>query len=142
MAVSSLLLAAMTGYCIGRTAAVQFALPPAAPRLLRDERPSVPTVVLERIRDEQLQGQVTAGVRLFIGDAQLPTSASGAFRMAAGTLAMPEKSVHVPEGMHFVASRKGKKFYPVLGAAAAKIAVQNRVYFPSKEAAVQAGYKP
>ena len=47
-----------------------------------------------------------------------------------------------PAGMHFVASRRGKKYYPVGSPAAAALKPENRVYFPDAAAAEDAGFIP
>lgn len=50
------------------------------------------------------------------------------------------EDVEVPEGMQFVASKDGKKFYAVDTAAGKKIKVEKRVYFATEAEAEEAGY--
>jgi hypothetical protein len=44
------------------------------------------------------------------------------------------------EGMKFVASKQGKKYYPVGSAQAENLKPENRLYFPDAAAAEAAGY--
>lgn len=45
------------------------------------------------------------------------------------------------EAMPFVASKRGKYFYPAQSKSAARLAPQNRVYFPDAASAEKAGYR-
>lgn len=51
-----------------------------------------------------------------------------------------EEAAEVPEGMNFVASKDGKKFYAVDSAAGKKIKADKRVYFATESDAEEAGY--
>ncbi len=51
-----------------------------------------------------------------------------------------EGSEEVPEGMAFVASKSGKKFYPVDSAQGKKIKGDKRVFFKTEKEAEEAGY--
>lgn len=62
-------------------------------------------------------------------------------RVLSSAPAEPHLSV-VPAGMYFVASNRGKKYYPVDSPAAARLKSENRVYFPDAAAAKRAGFLP
>ncbi len=51
-----------------------------------------------------------------------------------------DEAIEVPEGMQFVASKDGKKFYAVDSAAGKKIKAEKRVYFATEAEAEEAGY--
>lgn len=110
-------------------------------REIPDSRPLVPTLVLRGIRDGQLWGAVAGDLRLFVGDVQVHVPASGTLLAPAGVLLTHERTLRVPQGMRYVASRKGSRFYPVESAPAQRIAPQNRVYFPDAASARAAGYR-
>jgi hypothetical protein len=47
----------------------------------------------------------------------------------------------IPDGMKFVASSKGKKYYPVFSASGNRITPKNRLYFRTAKEAEIAGYR-
>lgn len=49
--------------------------------------------------------------------------------------------VKPPEGMRFVASKRGTKYYPLESAGAGSISPANRVFFETASDAEKAGYK-
>lgn len=106
-----------------------------------DTRPLVPTVVLKGIENGELVGEIRGDVRLFLGDRQIIPRGSGAFRVPAGILKTDVRTIALPEGMRFVASRKGKRYYPVHSKQAEELTPKNRVYFRTEEEARAAGYK-
>ncbi len=124
--------------CIG---AIRSAAAASAFTILPDTRPLLPTVILKGIENGALMGEVRGDVRIFLGDTQIIPNGSGAFRVPAGVLAKDVRTIVAPEGMHFVASRKGKRFYPVSSKQAQGLSPKNRIYFPTAEAAKAAGYR-
>lgn len=136
----ALLLTLVCGYLLGRIITERRSLP-SAPFIQRDlSRPPVPTVKLDGVYNSELKGSMVGNARLFLGSEQVTPDASGAFLVPAGTLLTNHVSITVPAGMRFVASRRGKKYYPVGSAAAEGLAPANRVYFHTGEEASQAGY--
>ena len=103
-------------------------------------RPLQPVVQIDGIRNGYLEGTILGDARMFLGQEQVLPTASGSFRVLASTFLRNEVQVLVPEGMRFMASKKGKKYYPVASAAANNLAPQNRVYFRTAEEAAQSGY--
>lgn len=51
-----------------------------------------------------------------------------------------DNDVEVPEGMEFVASKEGKKYYAIDSASGKKIKAEKRVYFANEDEAKEAGY--
>lgn len=105
-----------------------------------DVRPTIPVIRINGIEDGKITGSIHGNARLFLGDVMPIPDGSGAFRIPAGNLFRDTVTVRVPAGMRFVASRRGKKYYPVRSANAAKLAPANRVYFADAESALRAGY--
>ena len=128
-------LALSAGYLQGRLLSMH-----QQPITLRpDTRPLVPTVILTRIRNGNLEGETRGNVRLFVGDVPL-IHGSGSFAVPAGPLLRQIIEVDVPSGAHFVASKRGKKYYAINASQAQSIAPGNRVYFQTAAQAESAGY--
>lgn len=87
-----------------------------------------------------LVGVVTGDVRLIARNHLIIPAASGSFAIADTTLLTNIIEIHIPEGMQFVASKRGKKYYPVHSASAGNLSPANRIYFLSSQAAEAAGY--
>ena len=109
------------------------------PVILRASGSIAPAVTLEGFRDGALRG-TAAGVRLFARDQAVDVAPDGSFAIVHPAFRVEEVSVPVPAGMHFVASRSGKKYYKVDSAAGERIAPKNRVYCPDAAAAERAGF--
>ena len=105
-----------------------------------DTREGVPVVRLDRIVNGELRGTLNGDARLFLGD-RLVTVQSGSFRIPANELLMNFITIEVPEGMKFVASKKGTYYYPVASSNGEAIVPANRVYFNDEESARAAGYR-
>jgi len=106
-----------------------------------ETRSPEPTVILEGLRDGKIVGSMNGGVRMWVGEMQVLPDEEGDFAVDPGPLLVNSISVLVPEGMQFVASRRGKKYYPVLAGEAHDIVPENRVYFISAADAEEAGYR-
>jgi hypothetical protein len=114
---------------------------PHAPTVLRNlEIPLAPTVRIDGVANGEVHGAVLGGARFFLGGRAVPVDQSGAFRVPATPLLTNVVSVSVPEGMRFVASRRGRKYYPVESSDAANLSPLNRIYFRTAEEAEDAGY--
>lgn len=106
-----------------------------------DARPHVAVVRIDGIENGLLTGNLHGDVRLFLRDKPvLATAGSGTFRVSAGSALAPVTTVKVPAGTQFVASKRGKKYYPVRSPAGEKLAPANRVYFNSAAEAEKAGF--
>ncbi|MDD4286909.1 MAG: hypothetical protein PHO20_01130 [Candidatus Peribacteraceae bacterium] len=137
----AILLALVCGYLLGRLVTERGALVPP-PMAMRDaSRPLVPTVHLDGVYNGSLRGSMIGSARIFLDGQQVVPDQSGAFLIPAGSLLTNNIEITVPEGMRFVASRRGKKYYPVDSASASALSPANRVYFSTAEEAVGAGYR-
>ncbi|MDA0376657.1 MAG: hypothetical protein O3A80_05130 [bacterium] len=105
-----------------------------------DTRPPIPTINIEGIRNGLLHGEVIGSARIVFGKKIL--TQSGVFVLDAAHILTNEVSVIVPNGMQFVASKRGKKYYPVFSRAGENLAPKNRVYFATEHEAQQSGYYP
>lgn len=103
-----------------------------------DQRPPVPTINIEGIRNGLLHGEIIGSARIVFGKKIL--TQSGVFALDAAHILTNEVSVTVPNGMQFVASKRGKKYYPVFSRAGENLAPKNRVYFVTEHEAQLAGY--
>jgi len=110
-------------------------------QLVADHRPAVCTVSIGSIAGGRVTGEIHGDVRVFIGDAQVIPNGSGSFAMS---LRMPSSAVAIasPAGdMRFVASRRGKRYYPIGSVQGQKLAPANRIYFRSEQEAQAAGFR-
>ncbi len=137
----AILLALIVGYLLGRLITERRTLP-HTPMTMRDlGRPPVPTVHIDGVFNGQIRGMMHGEARLFLAGDQILPDQSGAFLTPAGRLLVNNVEITVPDGMRFVASKRGKKYYPVTSASAANLAPENRVYFRTAEEAQAAGYR-
>ncbi len=109
--------------------------------LVPDTRPAVCTVVLEGVRNGQIAGYIRGDVRFFIGDDLAVPNSSGAFLVSAGVLKTDVRTIDMPDGTRFVASKKGKRFYPVGSSQGQGLSPANRIYFSSEDEAKAAGFR-
>ncbi|MBI3619092.1 hypothetical protein HY213_03625 [Candidatus Peregrinibacteria bacterium] len=134
-----LVLTLIIGMFIGSILTVRLRLPRESLTLSSAaSTPTIPVITIGRLGNE-IKGQTTGDVRIFAGSKEIIPDASGAFRITLPTWTT-DVTVTVPTGMRFVASKNGKRFYPVLSAAGSAIAPANRVYFATKEEARAAGF--
>lgn len=134
-------LVGLSGYIAGRVLTIQqFADPPFL--LEPDLRPRVPVVQVEGIQEGVVMGHISGDVRVFWGEDMIIPDGSGAFRIADDVFLTEEVTVEIPDGMKFVASRKGKKYYSVMSAMGERIKPENRVYFPTAGDAEAYGFLP
>jgi hypothetical protein len=138
----SLLLAIVFGYLVGRIVDVQLSLPDTPIVLRESTRPQVPVVRIKGVRDGTIQGTITGEARLFLGEEYVIQDASGAFAHPADLFFMHVVSILIPEGMQFVASKRGTYYYPVSSKEAERLVPENRLYFRTEQEAKNAGYKP
>ena len=139
--IGALILASTFGYLVGRIIDQQITFAAPSITLIPDERPTVPVVKIEGIRNGNLEGMMSSGVRLFLGNHQISQNSSGAFSTPFESFLVNHIEVIVPEGMRFVASSRGKNYYKVDSSSGERISPQNRVYFSTEEEAINAGFK-
>ena len=136
----ALLLALILGILLGRILWIT-SQPVPLTVLREDHRSLIPVVRIDGIENGELTGVSHGDVRLFLGEQVIMPNGSGAFRVPAGNLLKNVAVIPVPAGMNFVASRRGKKYYPVASPSAAKLSPANRIYFRDAQAAERAGYQ-
>ncbi len=61
-------------------------------------------------------------------------------KKAAASDEAPAAEVEIPKGMHFVASKTGKKYYPADATHVHKIKAENHVFFKTEDEAKEAGF--
>ena len=136
--VLALLLAVTIGYLAGRIVTVlsQASVPL---RIETDTRAAVPVFVIERIENDALIGTVQGEIRAVLPGKSDVLVLSGSVRIPVRGLSAAA-TISAPTGTHFVASKKGKKYYPLDSAGASQLSPNNLVYFSDSLAAEAAGY--
>ena len=140
--IGALFLAGILGYIVGRNAEIRIVTDPISTEIVTDNRPKESVVIFEGVRDGKVFGSVRGEVRVWIGDNQIMLDDDGFFAEDPGPLIVNEISVLVPDGMKFVASKRGRKYYKISSNAGQRIVPGNRVYFRSANEAEMAGYRP
>ena len=107
----------------------------------RDVHRRVPLVRITGIRDGRIVGVVGTGARLLIGESIVTPRPDRTFSIASEPFLENIVDVPVPREAVFVASRRGKNYYPVASRAAENLKPENRLYFRSTEEAEALGYK-
>ena len=106
-----------------------------------DTRDSISVVRIDGISDGQITGIAHGSVRVFLGDQMIIPNGSGAWRVPAGKSFAAPVTTNAPAGMQFVASKRGKKYYPVTSRSAQTLSPANRIYFRDAASAEAAGYE-
>lgn len=115
--------------------------PPAITVNQSYQSPMVPVVHVSEINNENIVGTVSTGARLLIGEHVVIPGQNGNFSVPAKDFLVRVIDVPVPDGAQFVASRRGKKYYPVDSSAGQRLVPENRLYFRSSEEAEEMGYE-
>lgn len=141
LSVSILLTSCGVAYTVGSMAAFRYMHNRVPARMVRHEALRVPVVTIDGVRNGKLTGTMSGTVRLFLGDAFVIPSTDGTYSLDPDVLFLNRVSVFVPEGMRFVASKRGARYYPVESSQGSAILPANRVYFRTGEEAEEAGYR-
>ncbi|MBI1812778.1 hypothetical protein HY285_02200 [Candidatus Peregrinibacteria bacterium] len=137
--IGAFLLTLLIGMLVGSVVTVRLRPPRESLTLSSaSSTPTIPVVTIGRLGND-VRGQITGTVRMFAGSHEIIPDASGSFRIILPTWST-DVTVTVPSGMRFVASRKGKHYYPVLSTAGERIAPERRIYFATEAEARAAGY--
>jgi hypothetical protein len=99
-----------------------------------------PVVHIQGIRDGNVYGTTAGNVELIIGTTVDSAHSFGDFSVPAGPLLTHQITTVIPTGMHFVASKRGTKLYPVSASRVRTIPPENRLYFATKKQAIAAGF--
>lgn len=134
-----LILAITLNFSVGALAAKRYTgdVPPLA--LVDDIRDPAPTVRIDGVRNGKLEGEILGDARFIVGG-EMVVPTAGQFAVNASSVLINRITVHVPEGMRFVASKKGKYYYTVTSAKGENLSPTNRVYFATEEDAANAGF--
>lgn len=134
------LLTLICGFFTGSAVTAWQVRTPPPLRVIADVSADQPVVSIEGIRDGALVGAVSGNVRLAAGGRPVPIGSGGIFSISDRGLLTNVIAVRVPPGMRYLASVRGKKYYPVDSADAQRIVPANRIYFKDEESARRAGY--
>lgn len=136
----SFLLTLVCGLLVGSVLTAWVHAPPPALELLADPGTDVPVLKIDGIRNGALVGVAMGDMRLFAGGKPVQVTASGTFAIGDTRVLTNIVTVRPPAGMQFVASKRGKKYYPLTSSQAGTIVAENRIYFPDAQSAQRAGY--
>ena len=104
---------------------------------------TVPVFTVSEVSKKGITGYVNGGeLRLVGGKEVVVNTGSGEVFLPLGKKQWKDASIVIPPGSQFVASKKGKKLYPIKSTAAQKLSVENRIYFTTEAAGIAAGYSP
>lgn len=132
----------LLGYLLGSfLLTVERVAAPAPVRIARVRSPRAPFVHVREISNGRIIGTVGTGARLVIGKTVVVPEHDRTFEIAASPFLVNVIDVPVPHGALFVASRRGKNYYPVAARAAERLKPENRIYFRTGEEAEEMGYK-
>ena len=134
----SIFFAVLLGYFLGGISGTRSLQGDLTMRIVEDSGALVPTVNIRSWKSGSMEGLVQGEVRLLVDGTPVVPGQSGSF--ALGNPARQGASSGVPAGMQFVASKRGKKYYPVGSAGANNLSEANKIYFPDAAAAEAAGY--
>lgn len=139
---TAFLLSVMVGIFVGSTGTAWVMHRPEPMVIIDDPVISdVPVVRIEGIRDSALIGTIQGEVRLVAGDQIVLPNGSGGFAITDRDLLTNIIMIKSPEGMNFVASKRGTKYYPLDSAGAGSISPANRIFFRTAKEAEGAGFK-
>ncbi len=80
-------------------------------------------------------------VRFIVGEDSIFGSNGGEFQFPVDEILPMLKSLPAPDDMQFVASKRGKRYWPLDAPQAFLLAPQNRIFFKTPEEAEEQGYK-
>ncbi len=136
----ALLLAVICNFALGSLSAKKFTgdIPPLS--IVPDTRSLMPTVRIDGVRNGKLEGAIHGDARFVLSETPVLANDDGEFSVNASSVLVNHVSVIVPDGMYFVASKKGKYFYSVTSTKGSSLSPGNRVYFKNEDEARAAGY--
>ena len=131
------------GYALGTFGLVveRTGSPPPLAVLQEDVHRPISIVHIREINNGSITGTVGEGARLMIGDTVITASAETEFRTPAAPFLVDIIDIPIPHGALFVASKRGKNYYPVESSAGSNLAPENRLYFRGAADAEAMGYK-
>lgn len=136
----SLVLALILGITLGEIHGRLWTIQKRPIVFTEDMRPKIPVVIINDISNGTINGTMTGTVRVFGGEEILHPQ-HGSFSIPLDSLKRVV-AVSIPDGMKFVASKNGKKYYPVSSKSGMKIVQKNRIYFPDSKSAEARGLIP
>jgi hypothetical protein len=111
-----------------------------------DLNPGVAVVIFDRIENGKLMGHGSGTpVRLLTRTELEVPQTGGTFAISLNDLGLKNTAVtnaSIPEWAQFVASKNGKKYYPVNSSRAKTLSEKTRIFFPDAKSATQQGYTP
>ncbi len=137
-----IVLSVLSGYIFGRIIEYTERIKEEPPIEVQEyEHDQMPLVRFLEFSDNILAGEIIdTNVVLMVRDKLVEIDENNRFEIDVSSIENLIEIV-IPKGMNFVASKKGKKFYPVDSAQGKKIKPSNRIYFKTATEALSKGYK-
>jgi len=98
-------------------------------------------VHIDEINRGSIVGTVGTGARLIIGDEPILPSPDRSFSVSASKFLVNIVDIKVPRDTKFVASKRGRKYYPI-ESSKWKSLKSELLFFRSREEAEAIGYRP
>lgn len=103
------------------------------------EKNIIPVITFERIDNGVLYGNISEGEVRFVLPNGDGTHTTRAFEVPLVSILPMLKMLPAPSGMQFVASKAGKKYYPLDSPSAFLLSPKNRVFYRTAEEAEKDG---
>jgi len=111
------------------------------PPEIGDFSEKVPLFHFQKIENGILYGDFSGvSSRILVGEEDVFPISPGKFNFSVVEILPNLKKIPAPQGKSFVASKRGKYFYPLDSPRAALITVKNRIFFENEEKANAAGF--
>jgi len=102
---------------------------------------NIPVITFFQIENGEISGKITEGeARIQIEDSEISIVKDEKFTLDIRKILPMLKEIPHPKDMKFVASKRGKKYYPIDSPRAFLVTLKNRVFFKTREEAEAKGF--
>ena len=102
---------------------------------------NIPVITFFQIENGEISGKITEGeARIQIEDSEISIVKDEKFTLDIRKILPMLKEIPHPKDMKFVASKRGKKYYPIDSPRAFLVTLKNRVFFKTREEAEEKGF--
>lgn len=100
---------------------------------------TVPILSIEKIENGMMKGSSNQEIRITLPSGNTEIMAGGSFSVSVVDILPMLKTLPAPSGAMFVASKSGKKYYPLDHPSAFLLSPKNRVFYFSETDAIKSG---
>ena len=102
---------------------------------------TIPVLTFFQIENGELSGKITEGkARIQIENSEISILKDEKFTLDIRKILPMLREIPHPKDMKFVASKRGKKYYPVDSPRAFLVTLKNRVFFKTRDEAEEKGF--